>query len=300
MNFRKLKIFYETATELNMTKVAKKLYISQPSISQAIHEIEDEIGVILFDRIGKKLFLTEEGHVYLNYSRRILNLYEESIKTINDISESKKGKIKIGASTTIGIYILPDIIKGFLQANKEIEISLSVDNTIKIEKMILENKIDFAYIEGRSYFEEIIKEEIWDDELIFICSVIHPWNKNDILSKEDISNEKLIMRELGSGTREVVESFLENNNIEYNIFMELGNTEAIKKSVEANLGISCLSVRSVQEKIQTGDLKGIRIKDKNIIRKLSLIYHKDKFLNNNMRSFINYAKVFEMSNERFE
>lgn len=300
MNFRKLKIFYETATELNMTKVAKKLYISQPSISQAIHEIEDEIGVILFDRIGKKLFLTEEGHVYLNYSRRILNLYEESIKTINDISESKKGKIKIGASTTIGIYILPDIIKGFLQANKEIEISLSVDNTIKIEKMILENKIDFAYIEGKSCFEEIVKKEIWEDELIFICSAVHPWNKKDILSKEDISNEKLIMREMGSGTREIVESFLENNNIEYNIFMELGNTEAIKKSVEANLGISCLSVRSVHEKIQTGDLKGIRIKDKNITRKLSLIHHKDKFFNNNMKSFIDYANVFEMIDERFK
>lgn len=290
MNFRKLKIFYETAVELNMTKVAKKLYISQPSISQAIHEIEQEVEVKLFDRIGKRLFLTDEGEAYLTYVRRILNLYEEGLKTINDMSKSEKGKIKIGASTTIGIYILPDIIKGFLQEYKNIEISLSVDNTVNIEKMILENKIDFAYIEGKSCTDEIIKKEIWEDELIFICSAAHKWSGKEYINEEDISSEKLIMRESGSGTREIVESFLENSAIDYNVFMELGNTEAIKKSVEANLGISCLSTRSVEEKVNSGDLVGLRIKDKKVKRKLSLIYHKDKFLSNNMKNFINYAE----------
>lgn len=290
MNFRKLKIFYETAMELNMTKVAKKLYISQPSISQAIHEIEEELEVKLFDRINKKLFLTHEGEVYLSYVRRILNLYEEGVKTVSDMSKNEKGKIKIGASTTIGIYILPDIIKGFLQAHEGIEVSLSVSNTEKIEKMILENEIDFAYIEGRCSSEEIIKEEMWEDELIFISSLSHKWNKREFLSEEDIASEKLIMRELGSGTREVVESFFENNNIEYNIFMELGNTEAIKKSVEANLGVSCLSKRSVIEKIENGSIGGLRIKDKKVKRMLSLIYHKDKFLSSNIKSFIEYAK----------
>lgn len=292
MNFRKLKIFYETATELNMTKVAKKLYISQPSISQAIHEIEEELDVKLFDRIGKKLFLTQEGEVYLSYVRRILNLYEEGLKTVSDMSKNEKGKIKIGASTTIGIYILPDIIKGFLQEHKGIEVSLSVANTEKIEKMILENEIDFAYIEGRCSYKEIIKEEMWEDELIFICSLSHSWNRKENLEDGDIAKEKLIMREGGSGTREVVESFFENNNIEYNVFMELGNTEAIKKSVEANLGVSCLSKRSVIEKIENGSLSGLRIKDKKIKRMLSLIYHKDKFLSNNIKMFVDYSRKF--------
>ena len=235
MNFRKLKIFYETATELNMTKVAKKLYISQPSISQAIHEIEDELDVRLFDRIGKKIFLTDEGNVYLSYARRILNLYEEGLKTVSDMSKNEKGKIRIGASTTIGIYILPDIIKGFIQNHEGIEVSLSVNNTEEIEKMILENEVDFAFIEGKSLYDEVVKEEMWEDELIFISSPHHKWNKKEYLQNDDITHEKLIMREAGSGTREVVESFLENNNIDYTVFMELGNTEAIKKSFEANL-----------------------------------------------------------------
>ena len=100
------------------------------------------------------------------------------------------------------------------------------------------------------------------------------------------------MRERGSGTREVVESFLENNNIENNVFMELGNTEAIKKSVEANLGVSCLSKRSVIEKIENGSINGLRVKDKKIKRMLSLIYHKDKFLSNNIKMFMDYARNF--------
>ena len=156
--------------------------------------------------------------------------------------------------------------------------------------MILENKIDFAYIEGKSCTDEIIKREMWEDELIFICSSSHRWNNKEFIEEKEISKEKLIMREPGSGTREVVESFLENSSIDYHIFMELGNTEAIKKSVEANLGISCLSTRSVKEKIENGDIKGIRIKGKNIKRKLSVIYHKDKFLNNNMKNFMTYAE----------
>lgn len=169
---------------------------------------------------------------------------------------------------------------------------MSVANTEKIEKMILENEIDFAYIEGRCSYEEIIKEEMWEDELIFICSLSHSWNRKENLEDGDIAKEKLIMREGGSGTREVVESFFENNNIEYNVFMELGNTEAIKKSVEANLGVSCLSKRSVIEKIENGSLSGFRIKDKKIKRMLSLIYHKDKFLSNNIKMFIDYSRKF--------
>ncbi|WJV51865.1 winged helix-turn-helix domain-containing protein [Streptomyces flavofungini] len=129
MNFRKLKIFFETAKCLNMTKVAKSMYISQPSISQAIAELESDLDVKLFDRIGKRLYLTHEGEVYFEYSRRILNLYEEANSTIRSSKEGQKGKIVIGASTTIGIYILPELIKEFNELHKNIEISLIIENT---------------------------------------------------------------------------------------------------------------------------------------------------------------------------
>ena len=292
MNFRKLKIFYETAKHLNMTRVAKEMYISQPSISQSINELENDLGVKLFDRIGKKLYLTHEGEVFLNYTRRILNLYDESVKVIKDFDSNKAGKIVIGASTTIGIYILPEIIRKFSNEYSDIEISLIIENSKIIEGLILDNKIDFAFIEGDINSEEIIKEVIWKDEVVFICGDKSSLKDKGVISGEELKNQKIIMREDGSGTREQAELFLIKNKIKFNTFLELGNTEAIKKSVEANLGIACLSYMVVEDKIKTKDLFLFRLKEGKIERDLSLIIHKDKFLSNNMKSFIERAKNY--------
>lgn len=293
MNFRKLRIFYETAINLNMTKVAKSLYISQPSVSQAIQELEEELGVKVFDRIGKRLSLTYEGEVYFNYVRRILNLYDEGIENIKKINNKEQGRIVIGASTTIGIYMLPDIIKDFVSVNKGVEISLIIENTKNIEKMILQNKIDFAFVEGKVHSEEIIYKKIWEDELVFIEPYEHEWTNKTFIKKEDVSKEKFIMREKGSGTREIVESYLKDKGIEYEVFMELGSTEAIKRSVEAGLGIGCVSNQCIGEEIKSKKISKITFNEEKIKRNLLLVVHKDKFISNNMREFIEEAKKFK-------
>ena len=292
MNFRKLKIFYETAKYLNMTKVAKEMFISQPSISQSINELELELDVKLFDRIGKKLYLTQEGEVFLNYTRRILNLYDEGVKTIRDINSNEKGKIIIGASTTIGIYILPEIIKMFSNKFKHIEISLIIENTKNIEKLILENKVDFAFAEGEITSEEIYKEVIWKDELVFICGKESNLKNYKEISLKELKYQKLIMREQGSGTREHTELFLKKNKMSFNTFLELGSTEAIKKTVEANLGVGCLSYRVVEDNVNNKDLYMVRVQEGKIERDLFLLLHNDKFISNNMKVFIEYCKKY--------
>ena len=288
MNIRKLRIFYATAMCLNMTKVAKELYISQPSVSQAIREVEEEVGAVLFDRIGKKIYLTNEGEIYLNYARRIINLYEEASEKVKEISNKENGKIKIGASTTIGIYILPDIIREFVEIHKGIEISLTIENTSIIEKLILENKIDFGFVEGKVYSDEINKEMIWRDEIVFICRDKDELGKKDTISAKDVEDQKLIMRERGSGTREIVEAYMRDRDIDYKIFMELGNTEAIKRSVEAGLGIGCISTLCIEDDSKKTRLKKLRLDKEKIERDLSLIIHQDKFINNNMKEFIKF------------
>lgn len=290
MNLRKLKIFYETARHLNMTKVAKEMYISQPSISQSINELEAELGVKLFDRIGKKIFLTHEGEVFLNYTRRILNLYDEGVKSLREFINNKNGKIIIGASTTIGIYILPDIIKDFSSKFRDIEISLIIENTKNIEKLILENKVDFAFVEGEIHSDEIIKEVEWTDELVFICGDENKLRSYDKISGNMLEDQKLIMREVGSGTREHTEMFLKKNKIKFNTFLELGNTEAIKRTVEANLGVGCVSYRVVEDQVNAGKLFCFSLEEGKIERDLYLIMHKDKFISNNMKKFIEYTK----------
>ena len=237
MNERKLKIFYEVATQLNMTEAAEKLYISQPAISQTIRELETEFEVKFFDRIGKKLYLTQEGELFLQYVRRILNLYTECSQTIRDSNGLKKGKLNVGASPTIGIYILTELVGKFQKANKEIEVTIHIENTRTIADLILKNRIDFAFVEGAVYSNEITVENFWDDELVFIVSPDHPWALKEQVAASEIEQERFIMREQGSGTREVVENALRQVGVNYHLGMELGNTEAIKKAVEAGLGM---------------------------------------------------------------
>ncbi|MCR1934906.1 selenium metabolism-associated LysR family transcriptional regulator [Clostridium tepidum] len=289
MNERKLRIFYEVAEKLNMTEVAEKLYISQPAVSQTILELENELGVKLFDRINRRLYLTNEGEIFLNYVRRILNMYDDSIRSLKDINNLKTGKLKIGASTTIGIYILPDIIGKFSKEYKGIDISIAIENTKLISNMILDNSIDLAFVEGPVYNEEIIKENFCDDELVFITSSEHQWSNKDYISIDEIQKEKIIMREMGSGTREVFESYMTSNNVNYNIAFELGNTEAIKKAVEAGLGISCISKRCIKNELNNNKLSQTKLKEFQIKRNFILIYHKDKFLSKLLKTFIKFA-----------
>ncbi|WP_066873954.1 LysR family transcriptional regulator [Clostridium mediterraneense] len=286
MNFRKLKIFYETASSLNMTEAGKKLYISQPSVSQAIRELENELEVKLFDRIGKKLYLTNEGEIYLKFVSRILNLNEEVKIMLDDLKNNVTGKIKIGASTTIGTYILPNVIKSFLEKNKDVEISIVIENTEDIEKLILDNDVDIAFVEGDVNSKDIVKEELWKDKLVFVKA-----KDIDIEYKEKIP---LIMRERGSGTRDIIETNLKNSNVDYSICMELGSTELILKVVEVGLGIACVPYRCVEKEIKEGILEEVFIDGvKEIKRDFRFIYHEDKFLSNTMKAFLEELKSYK-------
>ncbi|MGL4654829.1 MAG: LysR substrate-binding domain-containing protein [Sarcina sp.] len=286
MNFRKLNIFYETASSLNMTEVGKKLYISQPSVSQAIKEMEKELGVSLFDRIGKKLYLTYEGEVYLRYVKRILNLYDEVKVTLENTCNNISGRIRVGASTTIGVYILPEIVKQFLTKNADVEISIVIENTTSIEKMIIDNEVDIAFVEGEVKCTEVIEEDIIKDKLIFIKSKEYNLDESKKLS--------LILREEGSGTRDVVESNLRINQIEYKVLMELGSTEAILKVVEVGLGVACVPYICAQNKIKEGVLEEVVIEGMDKIKRdFKFIYHQDKFLSNTMKAFIDEVKIYK-------
>jgi DNA-binding transcriptional LysR family regulator len=291
MNERKLRIFYEVSRELNMTKVAEKLYVSQPSISQAIGDLERDLGVKLFDRISKKLYLTHEGHIFLNYTRRILNIYDEATKAIKEMNMLHRGTLVIGASTTIGIYILPDIIGKFSKIYDAVDISIIIENTENIVRLIEENHLDIAFVEGPVHSDEIEVQEFYEDQLSFITSKDHPWTKKKKITKDEIIKEKIIMREKGSGTREVFVEALERNSIAYNIFMELGHTEAIKKVVEAGLGISCISKRCIRDELSYGKLSEVKIDGLSINRSLSFIHHKDKYLSNLINVFVDFAKI---------
>ena len=297
MNIRKLEIFYRTAKCLNMSQVAKDMYISQPSISQCISEIESEMDTKLFDRIGKKLYLTHEGEIFYEYTRRILNIYDEGINIVHS-SKSNKGKIVIGASTTIGTYIMPHIIHKFNEKEKNIEISMLIDNKHNIEELILSNKVDIAFIEGTVVSKDIILKEIWKDELVFISSKNHEWNVKKYLNIDDLKNNKFIIREDGSGTRERFEKFLENENIELNSYIELSNLEAIKNYVKLNMGVSCVPYMSVLQEENLNSINIYRLKDNKITRSLYSAIHKDKYISKHIECFMKFCEETDILNNK--
>ena len=297
MNIRKLEIFYRTAKCLNMSQVAKDMYISQPSISQCISEIESEIDTKLFDRIGKKLYLTHEGKIFYEYTRRILNIYEEGINVIRS-SKSNKGKLVIGASTTIGTYIMPHIIHKFNKKEKDIEISMIIDNKHNIEELILNNKVDIAFIEGTVDSKEIILKDIWKDELVFISSINHEWNGKKYLDIEDLKNNKFIIREDGSGTRERFEELLEDKEIKFDSYIELSNIEAILNYVKLNIGVSCVPHMSVLSEENLKLINVYRLKDHNINRSLYSAIHKDKYISKPIKCFMEFCEETDILNNK--
>ncbi len=288
MTLRKLSIFLEVAKEKNMTRASKTMHISQPAISQIIKELEGEYRVKLLERIGKKLYLTDEGELLSNYARRILNLYGEFEEKVEDGKKLKRGKLRIGASTTIGIYIMPQLIKAFKEKYPFIDVNISVENTGHIANMLINNEIDIAFVEGNLNIDELESEFIWIDELVFIASKNHKWNKREKLSKKDIEEAEFILREIGSGTRQIFEEKLKQERYKINNILTLGNTEAIKKIVEEDMGVSCISKLTVEEEIKKGSLIEKRAKF-NITREFKYVYHKDKFFSNLLMIFLEFA-----------
>lgn len=292
MNIRKLRIFYETASCLNMSKVAKEMYISQPSISQCISELESELNTKLFDRIGKKLFLTYEGELFFNYARRILNIYEEGANIIKDSAKENKGKISIGASLTIGIYIMPYVIKKFKEEVPGIEISLFIDSQSNLENLIVHNKVDMAFLESKVLSNEIISKEVCEDELVFINGIDHEWKNKKYLEKEDLLDQVVIFREDGSGSKKILETFFKNIDIKYKEGLDLSQIEAIINYVKLNMGVSCVPYISVIEREKLGDLNISRLKNYTIERSLYIAIHKDKYISSPIKTFIIFCEKY--------
>lgn len=294
MTLRKLEIFCWVAEKLNMTTVSKEKHVSQPAISHMIKEMEEELEIKLFNRLGRRLYLTDEGEVFKTYARRMINLYREFEEVLEDKKDFRNGKLKLGASSTIGIYVIPQLIKDFIKEYPDIDISIKIGNTDEIASMILKNDIDFAFVEAEVDMEEIKSKEIWIDELILITSPNHKWGDAEEIEESELESEKFILREEGSGTRKVFEAAMENNDIKYRESFTLGNTEAIKEIITTGIGISCLSKLTVKEELKRGILRGYRLKNMDIRRGFNLIYHKDKKLSPLMKEFINRGKIKEI------
>jgi len=291
----KLKLFCTVVETKSFSKTSRIVHLSQPAVSMQIQALEEFFETKLFDRSRDTIHLTPAGEILYKEAKHILKHYTDIEKRISKITGVVKGGITIGASTTIGNYVLPRIVVSFKKKYPRIKITLIIRNTKRIEELLSSQLIDFGLVEGEISRTTFKAEPLLDDELVPIVSPFHPWARKQILSVLEITREPFIIRENGSGTRQKIEEFFSLHGFGINnlhISLTLGSTESIKVAVEAGAGISILSKWAVRKEIEAGKIHSFTFREGNIIRNFSLITQPKKERPHTVEEFLLFVKKF--------
>lgn len=287
----RLETFICVCKHLNYTKASEELNITQPAVSQHIHSLEDSYKVKLFTYDKKKLQLTQEGILLLNAATTMkhddIHLREKLLQVQN-----YKNELTFGSTFSVCEYILPQHIANYLINNPDTNVKMVVANTKQLIERINLGEIDFALIEGnfsKSEFDSLLYSK---ENYIAVCGNDYKF-KNDVTSFEDLIDEKIILREEGSGTRDIINKFAQEKNIEINDFVnciEIGNINTIKYLVKHNLGISFLYEATVIEELKNHELKKINLNDFNIAHDITFIWHKNSIFKKHYIALYNELK----------
>jgi DNA-binding transcriptional LysR family regulator len=292
---QQLRILKAVASEKSFTRAAEILFVSQPSLSKQIKTLENRLGILLFNRENNTITLTEAGKVFLQYSERILALCEESCRAVNDVKNGDRGSLTVGASQTIGTYLMPRVLALFAQNYPQINIKVQVDSTRIIAKNVMNQEIDIAVV-GGDIPEELKKnleiESFVEDELILIIPKSHPFaiKKKKIINKDDLYHLNFITLNSTSTIRKFIDNILVQNDIEtkqFNVIMQLNSIEAIKTAVGLGLGAAFVSSSAIEKEIELKTVEIITIKNIKITRTLSIITNRECYRSKAVEFFYN-------------
>lgn len=285
ISLRKLEIFVRIAATGQVTRASEELRLSQSALSMALASLEEEHGGALFQRIGRRLVLNERGRMLLPYAEQILQQVENLTAMLDDSQQQPWGDLHMGASTTIGNYLLPELMAEFTRRYELAKVQLQVANSEQIAAGVRDGQLDLGLIEGPCHLDELDSIGWREDELVVITAPDHEWARQQLVEREQLLQGDWIVREPGSGTREVIEAALGCNLSTLRSTLELGHTEAIKKGVEAGLGVSCLSQLAVQRELDLGVVVAITT-PLNLKRQLSLLLHAERYQTRLLRAAI--------------
>lgn len=272
---RQLEVFLATAHFENITRAAQSLAMSQSAASGALKELEQQFGVQLFDRVGKRLQTNDLANLLRPRAESLL----EQAREVQHMLANHKGVglLKLGATLTIGNYLAVDLMAQFMLESTGSKVSLEVANTAAIAKRVLNFDLDIGLIEGELHHEDLEVSHWRDDELVVFCCPKHPLAGKKQLSEQDLVEAEWILREPGSGTRQGFDRAMHGLLAQQTIKLELQHTEAIKRAVEAGLGISCLSLITLEQAFERGDLVPLRVPQRDFKRAFYFILHKNKY-----------------------
>jgi LysR family transcriptional regulator, transcriptional activator of the cysJI operon len=289
---RQFEVFLAVAKAGSFRAAAEAMHLSQPALSQHVGEMERELGTRLFDRLGRKVALTEAGRVLEEHAHRLFASLASAREAVADLGGLKRGSLVLGASTTPGIYVLPGMIAAFQKKHPGVALSLRIGNSALIEEQIRGNELDLGVVGGHPLRlgEECVAAGLLD-ELVLIVPPNHSWARRREIQPSQLEGERLLVREEGSATRQVTERALQRAGGHIKASMELGHTEAIKQAVIAGLGIAFVSIHAIRGDLAVGRLRAIRLKGMRIQRHFHIIHNEARTLSTSARAFIELLKT---------
>lgn len=298
MNLRHLRIFTTVVECENMHKAARRLFISQPSVSQAVAEIEKEFGVPLFERLSKKLYLTDAGKTLLSYARHILQSFDKMEQEMRSLPQAPR--LYLGGSVTVGTCLMDHVVAQLEKKVPGVEVFVTVNNTAQIEGMILNNELDAAIVEGSVRSGELFALPVCQDELVVVAGKRSPFYEKKTLTLEQLQGAPLISREAGSAERNQFEQYCEDKGISFTRKWQCTNTEAIKNAVIHGRGIAILSRLLVEGEAAEGTLRILPLEGVRITRTMKLIYHKNKYLSWPLKALLELSGQGRLGKEQID
>ncbi|MEO8718696.1 MAG: LysR substrate-binding domain-containing protein [Burkholderiales bacterium] len=289
---RRLQVFHAVAKHLSFTKAAEALFMTQPAVTFQIRQLEEHFDTRLFDRAHGRIALTPAGQSALGYAERILALSAELDTRMKEVSGQVAGPLLIGASMTIAEFLLPQVLGEFKSRYPGVVPRLFVANSEAVQARIVERSLDLGFIEGESHLPSLVTDVCCDDELQVVCAPSHPLAKLSAIEPKVLTEHAYVSREPGSGTREVIDSYLQKAGVapdSLQLVMELGSPEALKGLVATGLGFTIMSRAAVAKETQLGQLVLVPLSPR-LTRHLAVVYPKERFHSLLVNTFVEFAR----------
>jgi DNA-binding transcriptional LysR family regulator len=287
MEIHQLQAFEAVVAYRSFTRAAEILHLTQPAVTRQIAALEAELRTRLFDRLGRTVQMTTAGEALHRYAEMIVQLEREAHQAVADIGSGAAGRLTVGASSTLATYLLPALLRNFRASHPKVDIAVHTGISAQVLEMVRANGVDIGLVTAEVVDSALVSTALADYETCVVVPPSHPLAKRDSVRAADLAGSPLILMEAGTNLRTYVDRLLNAAGVEEQVTMELDNVEAIKRMIEAELGLSMLPEVSVSAEVAAGRLVALKLVDvPQANRQIRIVYRKDKYLNLAMRAFI--------------
>lgn len=286
MNPELLKTFLAVARHRNFTRAAQDRLLTQPAVSRQVKQLEQQLGIPLFEKLGKSIQLTDAGRALVQQAADLLGQMDRVAESVRAFKSPGQGRLSIGASTTPGYFILPPILGEFHRLYPNVELNYVVDNTLSIEQRIVRNELDIGFVGGHLVNTALAIQPVFDDSIVCFCGRSHRLSSRRRLSAAALQDELWILRERGSATRQLFEQCWDKLGGEFRRSIELASPEGIKALVTAGLGLSFMSAYAIQDETSQHGLQMLAVDGLQISRPIYAVRHPAKYESPVMRAFL--------------